>query len=401
MPTLTFPNADGVDLAAQIDLPAEGTPRAWALFAHCFTCTKDLRGATEIARSLTAAGFGVLRFDFTGLGESEGEFAETTFSSNVADLVAAAEFLGREYQAPSLLVGHSLGGAAVLMATPLIESVDAVATVGAPFDPAHVRHLLEDGLDEIAYVGEATVRIGGRPFRVKQQFVDDLQALDARSYLASLDTALLVLHAPGDTTVSVDNARLIFDSAHHPKSFVSLDTADHLLTKPDDARYAGQVIAGWASRYVDLTEAEPAPAGHDHVVTHTRQGFRTEVTAGRHTWVADEPVSVGGEDLGATPYQLLAAALGTCTGMTLRMYADHKKWPLDGVRVTVQHEKKHAADCHDCTEKDVKLDHLTRTIAVEGDLDAKQRARLIEIANKCPVHRTLESEIVIVTEAEG
>lgn len=401
MPTLTFPNAEGVDLAAQIDLPAEGTPRAWALFAHCFTCSKDLRGATEIARSLTAAGFGVLRFDFTGLGESEGEFAETTFSSNVADLVAAAEFLAREYQSPSLLVGHSLGGAAVLMATPLIDSVAAVATVGAPFDPAHVRHLLEDGLDEIAHTGEATVRIGGRPFRVKQQFVDDLQALDAKSYLASLDTALLVLHAPGDTIVSVDNARLIFDSARHPKSFVSLDTTDHLLTKPDDARYAGQVIAGWASRYVDLAEVDPAPPGHDHVITHTRQGFRTEVTAGRHTWVADEPISVGGEDLGATPYQLLAAALGTCTGMTLRMYADRKKWPLDGVRVTVQHEKKHADDCRDCTDKDIKLDHLTRTIAVEGELDEKQRARLIEIANKCPVHRTLESEIVIVTQAES
>ncbi len=401
MPTLTFPNAEGVDLAAQIDLPAEGTPRAWALFAHCFTCSKDLRGATEIARSLTAAGFGVLRFDFTGLGESEGEFAETTFSSTVADLVAAAEFLAREYQSPSLLVGHSLGGAAVLMATPLIDSVAAVATVGAPFDPAHVRHLLEDGLDEIAHTGEATVRIGGRPFRVKQQFVDDLQALDAKSYLASLDTALLVLHAPGDTIVSVDNARLIFDSARHPKSFVSLDTADHLLTKPDDARYAGQVIAGWASRYVDLAEVDPAPPGHDHVITHTRQGFRTEVTAGRHTWVADEPISVGGEDLGATPYQLLAAALGTCTGMTLRMYADRKKWPLEGVRVTVQHEKKHADDCRDCTDKDIKLDHLTRTIAIEGELDEKQRARLIEIANKCPVHRTLESEIVIVTQAES
>lgn len=397
MPVRTFRNADGHELAARTDLPAEGTPRAWALFAHCFTCSKDLRAAAEIARSLTAAGWGVLRFDFTGLGESEGAFADTTFSSNVADLVAAAGFLEREHAAPQLLVGHSLGGAAVLMAAPLIASVQAVATVGAPFDPGHVRHLLADGADEIAHAGEATVRIGGRPFRVKQDFLDDLGALDARSYLGALGTPLLVLHAPGDATVSIDNARLIFDAARHPKSFVSLDTADHLLTDARDARYAGQVVAGWASRYVDLVEADPPPAGVGRVVTHTEGSFRTLVTAGRHTWVADEPASVGGEDGGPSPYDLLLAALGACTGMTLHLYAARKGWPLEGARVALEHEKKHAADCEACDEHNVKLDHIARSVTLEGDLTAYQRARLMEIADRCPVHRTLTSEVVVET----
>ena len=406
---LFFENAQGERLAARLDLPPDGSPRAFALFAHCFTCTKNLRAVSHISRALVGEGIAVLRFDFTGLGESEGDFADTTFTSNVDDLVAAAEFLAREHQAPALLVGHSFGGAAVLCAAHRIPTARAIATIGAPFDPAHVQHLLAESLDEIRQSGEATVTLQGRPFRIGQAFLDSLEEAQAREHLARLDRALLVLHSPVDQTVSVENARLIFEAARHPKSFVSLDQADHLLSDERDARYAGRLLAAWADKYVGVSDA-PAPSAVPHtdlteapgfVVTRTSsEGFRTEVVASGHRFVADEPASVGGENAGPTPYDLVVAGLGACTGMTLQMYARRKGLPLDSVTVRLKHSRVHADDCETCETGAPRLDQITRDIALEGALSSDQRQRLLEIADRCPVHRTLTSDLQVVTRPD-
>ena len=326
---ITFDNDRGEKLSGLLDLPA-GPPRAFALFAHCFTCSKNIKAAGNISKALTDAGIAVLRFDFTGLGQSEGEFADSNFSSNVADLLAAAQFLEAEHQAPAILVGHSLGGTAVLQAAPQVASAVAVATIGSPADPAHLRRLFEDSAGEFESVGEADVQLGGRPFRIKRQFLDDLERHDLPGTIQSLRKALLVMHAPLDDIVEIDNASALFTAAKHPKSFVSLDDADHLLSREADSRYAGSVLAAWASRYLPQVDA-PAPLKGvaDQVVARTFiDGFRTDVVAGSHSFVADEPLAVGGTNLGPTPYDLLAAALATCTTMTLKMYATHKKLDL-------------------------------------------------------------------------
>jgi uncharacterized OsmC-like protein/alpha/beta superfamily hydrolase len=395
-----FPGAHGGDLAGRLELPADGAPRAYALFAHCFTCTKNLKAIGNISQALAAEGIAVLRFDFTGLGESEGEFADTTFSSNVADLIAAADYLAQHHMAPALLIGHSLGGAAVLQAAAQIPAVRAVATIGAPCDPVHITHLIGDHIDQIAEHGVATVTLAGRSFTITRQFLEDLDEQRMQATIRNLKRPLLVLHSPIDQTVGIENAARIFQAAFHPKSFVSLDKADHLLSNPRDSRYAGTVIAGWAARFLDLDAEEPAlpppPAGA--VVVRTgAAGYTSGVQIGRHRLIADEPHSVGGADLGPAPYDFLLAGLGACTGMTLRMYADRKQWPLEGVDVQLRHAKIHAADCADCETKASKIDRIERTIMLSGPLDAEQRARLLEIADRCPVHRTLHSEISIVT----
>jgi len=397
---ITFPNADGVQLAARLERPLAYPIRAYALFAHCFTCSKNLNAAVNISRALTQAGIAVLRFDFTGLGESEGDFADTNFSSNVEDLVAAAKYLEDEFDAPQLLVGHSLGGAAVLQAARHLPSVRAVATVAAPANPEHIRRLFTSEEDVIEEQGVAEVCLAGREFTIKKQFLDDLEQTTLHPILHNLKKALLILHAPTDNTVGISNAADIFQAAKHPKSFVSLDNADHLLTRDSDSRYAGATIAAWAERYFDEL---PKPAWHkdihdNRVTVHTESELRTDIMANDHPLVADEPESVGGTDTGPTPYDLLAAALGTCTSMTLRMYADRKKWPLTSVTVGVKHQKVHAEDCQDCEKKSSKVDHFNRTLYIEGDLNTNQRLRLKEIANRCPVHRTLESDIRISTE---
>ncbi|MEM7739071.1 MAG: alpha/beta fold hydrolase [Deinococcota bacterium] len=402
---LTFPNAQGVQLAARLEQPLAQPTRAYALFAHCFTCSKNLNAAVNISRALTQAGIAVLRFDFTGLGESKGDFADTNFSSNVDDLVAAAQFLSENYEPPQLLVGHSLGGAAVLHTAAQLDSVKAVATVAAPANPLHVRQLFTDHENEIEAQGSAEVRLAGRTFTIKQQFLNDLEASSMKNVIGNLQRALLVMHAPTDNTVGVNNAAEIFTAAKHPKSFVSLDNADHLLTRDEDSHYVGQTIAAWASRYIKMS---PQPAWvndirDNRVAAHTAAGLRTDVMANGHMLVADEPKSVGGTDTGPTPYDLLAGALATCTAMTLRMYADRKKWPLEDVTVAVDHDKVHAEDSAEDSESSEsggsrKLDQFTRTIHLVGDLDGEQRARLQEIANRCPVHRTLESDIRILTE---
>ena len=397
---IRFPGALGANLAARLDLPAN-TPRAYALFAHCFTCSKDTLAAVRISHALTELGIAVLRFDFTGLGGSEGEFGNTNFSSNVADLIAAAEWLRHEHSAPKLLVGHSLGGAAMLAAAHAIPGASAVATIGAPADPEHVRHLLGSSITEIERAGEARVTLAQRTFTIKKQFLDDLRAQRMNARIAELGKALLVLHSPRDTTVDVANAAHIFTAAKHPKSFVSLDTADHLLTNKDDAVYVANVLAAWSSRYMDASASEPVVAQSDGtvLVSEAHAGkFTQRIIAGRHSLIADEPVSYGGSDSGPTPYDLLTAALGACTSMTIRLYAESKKLELEHVAVRLKHSKVHAEDCIACDAKETRMDRIEREIELTGRLDDAQRKRLLEIADRCPVHRTLETGVAISTQ---
>ena len=394
-----FKGKDGQGLVGRLERPEGLKPRAAALFAHCFTCAKDSVAAVRVSRALAAEGFAVLRFDFTGLGHSGGEFADTTFSGNVDDLLAAAAYLAEAHAPPLLLIGHSLGGAAVLAAAPRLPAARAVVTIGAPADPAHVTHLLGDQVAVIERDGKADVQIGGRPFALRKSFLDDLRAQDLETTLKGLKKALLVMHSPTDATVGIENATRLFAAAKHPKSFVGLDGADHLLTKRADARFVADVIAGWVRRYLDAEPPMPHAALEGEVVVEeTGEGkFQQSIVVGDHQLFADEPTDIGGADTGPTPYDLLLAGLGACTAMTVRLYADRKQWPLEGIAVALKHDKIHAADCADCETKEGKIDQIERTIRLKGPLDQGQRAKLLEIADKCPVHRTLHSEVQIVT----
>ena len=404
---VTFPGGRGHELSARLDRPA-GPPRAFALFAHCFTCSKDLRAATRIASALTEAGYAVLRFDFTGLGDSAGELAHTDFRSDTDDVVAAADWLRARHRAPQLLVGHSLGGAAVLVAATEIPEVRAVVTIGAPADPAHVADSFAAAVEAVEREGEATVTLAGRELTVGRRFVDDLPAHVVTERAAELRRALLILHSPVDEVVGVEHAARLYTSARHPKSFVSLDGADHLLTDPGDAAYAASMIEAFADRYVDdqRQQREPPAPTDAVVVAETGQGrFLNHVVVGDHRLLADEPESVGGFDAGPTPYDFVAIALGTCTSMTLRMYADRKELPLDRVTVEVVHEKVHARDAADCVDdrppaRSEKVDRFDRLITLEGPaLSDAQRTRLLQIADRCPVHRTLQQSSIIRTRA--
>lgn len=402
---IEFDGARGARLAARLDLPA-GRVRAFALFAHCFTCSKDIAAARHIAGALSAEGLAVLRFDFTGLGASGGDFASTNFSSNIEDLKLAADYLRTHFEAPRLLIGHSLGGAAVLAAAGDLSEVRAVATIGAPSDAEHVVHNFGGALDEIRANGEGNVQLAGRTFKIRKDFLDDLEVQSVRTKVSTLKKALLVMHAPGDETVSVDNAANIFIAAKHPKSFVSLDKADHLLSREEDAAYAARVIASWASGYLDPLAPDAGCSGIEGVeVVETGLGkFQSMVATGQHRLISDEPASVGGLDSGPSPYDYLSAALGACTTMTLRMYADRKGLSVDKIGTTVTHSKVHAADCQDCGDeiegRSGRIDRFERLISIEGDLDQATRARMLEIADNCPVHKTLEAGAAIVTKAK-
>ena len=396
-----FTGADGQQLAATLDLP-EREPVAYALFAHCFTCGMNVLAAKRIARTLAEQGIAVLRFDFTGIGASEGEFANTTFSSNVADLVRAADHLRETRKAPAILIGHSLGGAAILAAAGQIPEAKAVVTIAAPSDPAHVTGMFKDRLEDIRALGKVEVSLAGRPFHIKREFLDDIAEHNLAVHIAKLHKALLILHSPTDNTVGIDNATHIFVAAKHPKSFVSLAGADHLLNQKRDAEYVANVVAAWVSRYLDAAPAQAIEAEQPRRVTVQETGqskFQQEVTVGPHHLIADEPASAGGQDSGPNPYDFLLTGLGACTSMTMRMYADRKSLPLDRVTVTLNHSKIYAKDCEECETKTGMLDQIERVIAIEGNLDAEQRSKLMEIADKCPVHRTLTSEVRIVTRA--
>ena len=396
---VTFTNTEGQILSGRLELPADQHPHNFVLFAHCFTCNKNLGAVRNISRGLTSQGFGVLRFDFTGLGESEGDFADTNFSGNVEDLIAASDFLAQEYQAPSLLVGHSLGGAAAIFAAAKIESIKAVATIGAPSNPKHVTHLLKSGLDEIETNGKAVVNLSGRDFTIKKQFLDDLETKSLPDVAKNLNKALLVMHSPQDTTVGIKNAEEIYVSARHPKSFVTLDGADHLLMKKEDSVYAGKVIAGWSSRYVPIPE-NPLLKSQHHVVASlgNAEGYATQMKVGNHYMIADEPESVGGNDFGPTPYELVSAGLSACTAMTIKMYANRKGWDLQNIEVHTSYDKKHSQDCENCEDPTAKIDTFEREIKLEGNLDEKQIQRILQIADKCPVHKTLHSETQVITK---
>ena len=396
---LEFTGHDGSVLAARLDLPV-GKPAAYALFAHCFTCSKDIPAARRISQRLASLGIAVLRFDFTGLGHSEGEFANTGFSSNVQDLLQAVGYLREHYSAPQLMIGHSLGGAAVLAAAPQVPEAKAVVSIGAPAEPGHVLHNFSEHLDSICNEGRAEVNLAGRRFTIKKAFIEDISEVSLEQALSDLRKALLVMHAPMDETVTLDNAARLFQMAKHPKSFVTLDSADHLLSRKEDAEYAAEVISTWVQRYIDirvLPKQMSAPEGITRVAEADPNGFTQDISADGHHLTADEPAGYGGSYLGPTPYQLVAAGLGACTSMTIRMYARQKKIPLEHVQVDVSHAKVHAEDCASCDQSAGKIDRFERSIVLQGDLSPEQRQRLLEIADRCPVHRTLEGEIKIVT----
>lgn len=394
-----FEGAFGDTLAARLERPS-GVPRAYALFAHCFSCSKDILAATRISQRLARQGIAVLRFDFTGLGHSEGEFANTNFSSNIEDLIQAAAFLERDFEAPTLLIGHSLGGAAVIAASRRIASTRAVVTINAPADADHVRKQFTEQVPEIEARGEAEVHLAGRPFRIKKQFLDDIEGRSLEEAASALKLPLLIAHSPIDETVSIENATRLFVAAKHPKSFLSLDHANHLLSGKDDARFVADVVAAWANRYAaeDRLPEPPAAVPQGVVVQETGQGkFQNWVVDADDIGLTDEPESYGGMGSGPTPYGLLSASLGACTSMTIRMYADRKEWPLDRVTVTVTHNKDHADDCAHCGEEHRKVDIFERSIRLEGDLESEQLDRLMEIADRCPVHRTLHEPVVVRT----
>ena len=403
---LTFKGALGDDLQARLDLPA-GPIRATALFAHCFTCSKDIFAARHIATQLASRGFAVLRFDFTGLGGSDGFFPDTNFSSNIEDLLRAADTLREALQGPSLLVGHSLGGAAVLAAANQIPEVKAVATIGAPADVAHIEQNFNVHIDDIEEKGQAKVSLAGRPFTIKKQFLDDIRAHSLKHRIAKLKAALMVLHSPLDNVVGIDNASEIFMAARHPKSFVSLDKADHLLSDKDDAIYAANIITAWATRFLDISQEAPKAVPLGAVASETGLGkFQNYVRVGHHTLLADEPEDVGGQDIGPSPYDYLAIALGACTTMTLRMYADFKKLPVERIHTEVLHNKLHIDHCRECGEKDRdlkinskgKIDRFERRITIIGPLDGSDRQALLRVADKCPVHQTLDHGALVVTK---
>ena len=397
-----FQNQQGETLAGLLETP-DGDTRAYALFAHCFTCSKDIAAASRITRALANKGIAVLRFDFTGLGNSDGDFANTNFSSNINDLIQAANHLEENYAAPVMIIGHSLGGAAVLAAAQSIPSIKAIVTIAAPSTGHHVEHLFSHAKDEIVSNDEAVVVLGGRNFTIKKQFIDDINTYNDTSHINQLGKALLVLHSPVDETVSIDEAAKIYSAAKHPKSFISLDKADHLLSRREDSEYVADVISSWAGRYLEIEKVSgeassgtiPSVENGHVLITEQNKKFTRRIYTEKHQLIADEPLSVNGSDLGPNPYELMLASLGACTSMTIRMYANRKKLNLDNVEVVLKHDRIHAADCMECESETGFVDMIEKTIKLDGDLTDKERQRILEIADMCPVHKTLHNEILI------
>lgn len=397
---ITFTNGNGKTLSGRLDLPLHQDPHNFAIFAHCFTCTKDFSAVRNVSKALASEGFGVLRFDFTGLGDSEGDFADTNFSSNVEDLIQAAHFLEKEYKAPTLLVGHSLGGAATIFAASEIASVQALATIGAPSNPVHVKKQFGNQIDLIEKQGEANVKLAGRDFIFKKQFFDDLERQSCEAAAGKLENrALLIMHSPQDATVSIKNAEEIYLAAKHPKSFVTLDGSEHLLIDKKNAAYVGQVIAGWAARYIDVPLPEKINTTHQVVASlDDDDQYTTLLKLGTHYIKADEPARLGGNNYGPTPYELLAGSLSACTAMTIQMYARRKGWKIENVEVHTSYSKTHAIDCDNCEKTESnKIDTFTKNIKLTANLDDKQIARILQIADKCPVHKTLHNDMQVVT----
>ncbi|PKO99366.1 MAG: osmotically inducible protein C [Bacteroidetes bacterium HGW-Bacteroidetes-2] len=396
---VTFTNNKGEELSGRLELPDNQHPHNFVLFAHCFTCNKNLSAVVNISRELADKGFGVLRFDFTGLGESAGDFSDTNFSGNVEDLITAANWLKKNHQAPTILVGHSLGGAAVIFAAEKIESIKAIATISAPSDPNHIKKLLKSSIEEIETKGQAVVNLSGRDFTIKQQFLNDLKTKSLPDIVKKLRKAILVMHSPQDSLVGINNAEEIYSAARHPKSFISLDGADHLLTKKEDSKYVGLMISSWASKYLQVPEQEKIVSKTAILASlNSKDGFLTKMAVGNHFMVADEPIEYGGTGFGPSPYEFLSAGLAACTAMTIQMYAKQKKWEIDEVQVKIKYDKQHAIDCENCEYQEAKIDTFSREIHLKGSLDTKQRDRILEIADKCPVHKTLHNKVQVLTK---
>ena len=395
---VSFTNSDKKELKGVLELPTNSKPENFILFAHCFTCNKNFHAPTNISKTLASKGYGVLRFDFTGLGESEGDFEDSNFSGNVEDLIAAANFLKNEYSAPTIIIGHSLGGAAALFAAKKIDSIKALVTINAPSNLSHVKKHFKSSMDQIEKEGHADIKIGGRSFKIKRQFVEDLKNNEDGAALKDIRKSLLIMHSPQDNIVSIEHAEELYKAAWHPKSYVSLDGADHMLSDKADAEYAGNVIAAWASKYVEQTEVEELETDHEVMANLGADGYTTQIIAGKHHFVADEPLKAGGSNLGPNPYELVSSGLAACTSMTIQMYARRKEWQVDNVETHVNYSKKHADDCENCEDEKAKIDSFDREISIKGNLDDKQIDRLMQIANKCPVHKTLSSKAQIITK---
>jgi putative redox protein len=395
---VTFKGALGFPLSARLDTP-NGEVKAYALFVHCFTCSKDFLAACHISSALTEKGIAVLRFDFTGLGSSQGEFSNTNFSSNIEDIKAAIDFLKTQDKSPQILIGHSLGGAAILRAADSVPDLKALVTINAPSDPGHLRHLFKNSLQEIESQGYTDVVVGGRTFQIQKQFIEDLEKHKSLEYLKDIHASFLIFHSPQDTIVDIENARSIFMAARHPKSFISLYDADHLLTRPNDAIYVADIIKSWVDRYLSNETAPSVQIDKNKVVvTETGGGKYTQlIQAGEHAFLVDEPIDVGGDNNGPGPYDLLLASLGACTSITMRMYADRKNIPLEGIQVTLTHKKIYNQDLTNCVEKNERLDFIQRIINLKGDLTSEQKVDLLKIAEKCPVHKTLSQPSIIKT----
>lgn len=395
---VSFENSNSKTLKGVLELPFNENPENFVLFAHCFTCNKNFHAPSNISKSLASKGYGVLRFDFTGLGDSEGDFEDTNFSGNVNDLVSAAEFLKKEYSAPTLIIGHSLGGAAALFAALKIDSIQAIVTINAPSNLSHVQKHFESSLDVIEKEGSANIKIGGRSFKIKKHFIEDLRSNEDSKALGEIRKPLLIMHSPQDEIVSIKHAEELYQSAWHPKSFITLNGADHMLSNKTDSEYAGTVISAWASKYISEKEAPDLDTEHQVMANLGSEGFTTQIIAGKHHFVADEPIKVGGSDLGPDPYELVSSALAACTSMTIQMYARRKKWPLENVETHVSYSKKHADDCENCENDMAKIDTFEREISLHGEIDKEQINKLLEIADKCPVHKTLSSKAQIKTK---
>ncbi len=391
---LEFPNSQGEMLAGSLHMPTSEV-RAFALFAHCFTCSKDVVAASRISRALVAKGIATLRFDFTGLGSSSGDFANTHFSSNLADLVSAADFLKAHYQAPALLIGHSLGGAAVLAAASLIPSARALVTIGAPATAQHVTHLFADKANEIVEKDEALVDLGGRRFTIKRQFLEDIEQYTDTHHISKLDKALLVMHSPLDAVVPISEAAKIYQAAKHPKSFISLDRADHMLSNIEDSSYVADVIAGWGGRYMGESLPEKSRSSVPDKSVRVRERnhiFTCDVETPDHQLTADEPMDFGGHNLGPSPYEFVLSGLGACTVMTLRMVAERESIPMADVHVNLSKQLV-------STDNGGKALEIHRQIKLFGDLTDAHRKRLMAVADRCPVHKSLSGEIQIKTES--